>query len=87
MKLVEEIDGLGRDWRLTFEALEQDLPYMDAIIKESLRVYSPAFMTLRAAEEDLKIDGKPSSMNNLLVSMLVDGLDLSRISFEDAADL
>ena len=33
---------------------------MDAVIKESLRLYSPAFMTLRAAEEDLKIDGQPA---------------------------
>lgn len=59
-KLLAEIDAFGRDRIPTLEDLDT-LPYLDAVFKESLRLYPPAYLTTREAEEDFFMDGKLSS--------------------------
>ena len=56
-KLIEEIDGFGPKWDPSYDDLEENLPYLDAVINESLRIHPPAFLTLRETEAALEIDG------------------------------
>jgi len=37
-KVVAEVDGLGQQWLASFADLEEKLPYLDAVLKESLRL-------------------------------------------------
>ena len=60
-KLLAEIDSFGRDRIPTLEDLET-LPYLDAVFKESLRLYPPAYLTTREAEEDFFLDGIPGML-------------------------
>ena len=63
-KLLAEIDAFGRDRVPTLEDLDT-LPYLDAVFKESLRLYPPAYLTTREAEEDIFVEGKPSHYLNV----------------------
>lgn len=56
-KIVAEVDALGKDWVASFADLEERLPYMDAAIKESLRLYPPAHTLMREAESDMLVEG------------------------------
>lgn len=56
-KLLAEIDTFGRDRVPSLEDLET-LPYLDAVFKEALRLYPPAYLTTREAEEDFIVEGK-----------------------------
>ena len=55
-KLVAEIDAFGREREPTFEDLEQ-LPYLDAVLKESMRMYPAGHTTFRVAENDMDLAG------------------------------
>ena len=57
-ELVREVDRLGSSWAPSYNDLEEKLPYMDAVINESLRLLPPAFITLREIEAGLDIDGR-----------------------------
>lgn len=59
-KLLAEIDALGKDWTPVYEELESRLPYLAAVLKESLRLYPPAHTLVREAEQDMQLAGKPS---------------------------
>ena len=58
---MREIDQLGTSWVPSYEALEEQLPYMDAVINESLRLFPPAWLTMREAETDLEVQGMAKS--------------------------
>lgn len=58
---MKEVDGLGSEWAPSYDDLEEKLPYMDAVINESLRLYPPAFVTVRENEADLDLDGEPQN--------------------------
>ena len=55
--LVAEVDTFGRDRDPTFEDLDQ-LPYLDAVLKEALRLFPPVHTVPREAEQDMDIGGK-----------------------------
>jgi cytochrome P450 len=56
-KLLAEVDAFGRSRAPTLEDLDQ-LPYLDAVFNEALRVSPPAaFGTIRVAREDMDICG------------------------------
>lgn len=55
-KVLAEIDAWGVDRTPSFEDLE-DFPYLDAVLKESLRLFSPAALSVREAEADTVVGG------------------------------
>ena len=54
-RLIQEIDALGPNY--SYEDLDTKVPYMDAIVKESLRLYPPGHLLIRDTTEDLKLKG------------------------------
>lgn len=66
---MKEVDKLGTSWVPTYETLEEQLPYMDAVINESLRLFPPAWLTMREAETDLELHGKASHAPELVSSV------------------
>jgi cytochrome P450 len=56
-KLTAEVDALGKDWTATFSDVHEKLPYMDAVLKESLRLYPPGHLLFREAEADTLVEG------------------------------
>jgi len=55
-RLLEEIDAFGRTAVPTFNNLKQ-FPYLSACIDESLRIHPPAPGTVRAARQEMLING------------------------------
>ena len=55
-KLVAEVDAFGRDRDPTVEDLDT-LPYLDGVIKEALRLFPPAYLTTRMAEDTFELAG------------------------------
>ena len=55
-KLTAEVDAVLGDRSPTFEDLPR-LAYTDMVMKESLRLYPPAYAVVRAAVEDCEIGG------------------------------
>ena len=62
-RLIEEIDAFGRDWTPDYDTLESELQYLDAVVKESLRLYPPAHFLIREVEKSQKYGGKPRQCN------------------------
>jgi cytochrome P450 len=60
-QLAAEVDALGKDWVASFSDLEEKLPYMDAVLKESLRLYPPAHTLVREAEKNITVEGSSCS--------------------------
>ncbi|GAB4819482.1 hypothetical protein N2152v2_006528 [Parachlorella kessleri] len=56
-KLLAEVDAFGRDKVPTLDDLPR-FPYADAVIRESLRLYPPGWMTTRVANEDVVLENK-----------------------------
>lgn len=50
-KLIEEIDFLDKGKPLTYDDLESKLPFMDAVIKEAMRLLPPAHLIIRELQE------------------------------------
>ena len=57
------MDTLGMDWIPTFADLEEKLPYLDAVLKESIRLYPPGHLVIREAETDMIVEGTTFSLN------------------------
>ena len=62
-RAVEEVDALGKDYVPVFEDLEGKTPYLDAVIKESLRLYPPGHMIHRDTTEELQLKSESSRRN------------------------
>ncbi|XP_019231575.1 PREDICTED: cytochrome P450 93A3-like [Nicotiana attenuata] len=56
-KAAQEIDNITGKTRLVQESDISQLPYLQAIVKETLRLHSPAPMILRESSEDCTIEG------------------------------
>eukprot|EP00898_Chlorokybus_atmophyticus_P002783 jgi/Chlat1/3505/Chrsp23S03696 len=54
-KLLAEIDAAGRNSAVTYEDIESKYPYVDCVIKETLRLYPPGLLVMRWAETDTTI--------------------------------
>ena len=54
--LAAEIDAFGRERKPTIADLDQ-LPYLDAVLKESMRLFPPGHTTGRVAERDMDLGG------------------------------
>ena len=55
---MKEIDELGPDWVPAYEDLEEKLPYTDAVLHETLRLFPPAFNLWRQTEEPIEFEGE-----------------------------
>ena len=55
--LLAEVDAWGRDKAPAMDDLAASFPYVDACIKEALRLYPPATLAIREAKEDLWLGG------------------------------
>jgi sterol 14-demethylase len=56
-KVVDELDALYADGSsVSFQAL-REIPYLDACVKETLRLHPPLILLLRVAQEDLDVGG------------------------------
>lgn len=53
-KLREDIDTLGKDWTPTYVNV-QELPYLNAVLNETLRLLPPAPFTIRQAKDDMQL--------------------------------
>lgn len=59
---MEEVDSLGEDF-LDAETLENSVPYLSAVIKESLRLYPPAYLLVREPMEQQEFGGNLVLLN------------------------
>ncbi|KAK9901608.1 hypothetical protein WJX75_004612 [Coccomyxa subellipsoidea] len=55
-RLMQEVDAFGRDRVPQNSDLEQ-LPYVQAVFKEALRLFPPGHISIREAVEDLNLNG------------------------------
>ncbi|XVF75829.1 hypothetical protein PTKIN_Ptkin13bG0218200 [Pterospermum kingtungense] len=56
-KLRQEINSVVRGDRLVKESDVQNLPYLQAVVKETLRLHPSSVLLLRQGNEDCKING------------------------------
>ncbi|KAK3008469.1 hypothetical protein RJ639_015276 [Escallonia herrerae] len=63
-KLREEIKGVVGSNRLIEESDAPNLPYLQAVVKEGLRLHPPSPMILRQNNEDCKINGYDVAANS-----------------------
>lgn len=56
--ILEEIDRFGIDKTPKYEDIIESFPYVEAVFKESLRLYPPVPITIREAERDMHLDQK-----------------------------
>ncbi|KAM8980380.1 thromboxane-A synthase isoform X1 [Sarcophilus harrisii] len=57
-KLLREVDQFSeRNTELKFSTLEEELPYLEMVIAETLRMYPPAFRFTREAAKDCEMMG------------------------------
>ena len=59
-KVLAEVDALVKsqpDSSPSYEDVEQKLPYLEAVLKEALRLYPPAHTLVRQAVEDTEVGG------------------------------
>lgn len=66
-RLREEIDSVAGKTRLIQETHLPKLPYLQAVIKESLRLHPPGYLLPRELEQECKIRGFYIPKNTLLV--------------------
>ena len=66
-KVIAEVDALGKDWAPSLEDLEEKLPYLDACLKEALRLYPPAHLLFRETESDMTLEGRPHCLKSLAI--------------------
>ncbi|CAI8616528.1 unnamed protein product [Vicia faba] len=57
-KAQEEVERVTRNERLVCEADSSNLPYIHAIIKETMRLHPPIPMLMRKGSKDCVVDGK-----------------------------
>ncbi|KAI4570699.1 hypothetical protein MJT46_006216 [Ovis ammon polii x Ovis aries] len=58
-KLLEEVDRFGKKHPAPeYCSLQEGLPYLDMVIKETLRMYPPAFRFTRVAAQDCEVLGQ-----------------------------
>lgn len=55
-KLLEEIDAFGRDRKPTYDDLDR-FPYVEQVLKEALRYYTPSPIIAREAVKDIELGG------------------------------
>lgn len=55
--LLAEVDAWGRDRAPSVDDLAAAFPYVDACVKEALRLYPPATLAIREAKEALWLGG------------------------------
>ena len=75
-KVIAEVDALGKDWVPSFEDLEEKLPYLDACLKEALRLFPPGHLLFREAETDLTLEGRSRFLNPLATLTCFGGKDM-----------
>ena len=65
-KVVDELDALYADGSaVSFQAL-REIPFLDACVKETLRLHPPLILLLRVAQEDLEVGGVAISKGELV---------------------
>ncbi|CAI9118942.1 OLC1v1020576C1 [Oldenlandia corymbosa var. corymbosa] len=76
-KATQEIDSvIGNDKRLVDESDLQNLPYLQAVVKETLRLYPAATLIKRQSSEDCEIGGYHiPAKTRLFVNVLAIGRD------------
>lgn len=72
IKVLEEINKVIGDQTPTFESIEQ-LPYLDMVIQEGLRLYPPIWFFTRSAIEQDELNGYkiPANSNVNIITFLV----------------
>ena len=79
-KLREEINRVVGSGRLVEESDVPNLPYLQAVVKETLRLHPPLPVMVRKAEKDCKISGYDISANTSIM------FNLHAIMRENAPD-
>ncbi|MEW5298011.1 MAG: hypothetical protein WDW38_003697 [Sanguina aurantia] len=65
-RLLQEVDAFGRSKAITTSDLEK-FPYVDAVVKESLRLHSPAGSIARLSTEEVQALGKTIPTGSILM--------------------
>lgn len=52
---VAEVDAFGRDTVPTAKDLQTRFPYLEAVLKETLRLFPPVALTIREADQDVQL--------------------------------
>jgi cytochrome P450 len=54
--MLQEVDALGKDYVPSVSEL-LNMPYVDGVFKESLRLFPPGFITAREVDQDCNLLG------------------------------